>query len=718
MKNGPPGNALPAAMACAALMMAHHVGAKSVRDALFLSSFDVTSLPTMVIAAAGFSLLLALGASRLMRRWAPAVIVPRAFGAVALMYVLVAFLLPAYPRPAAVLVFLLVVGTGSLLTSGFWSLLNECLDPNAVRTYAGKVAAAGTAGVFVGGLVTERIGALWSITSMLPVLVLLHLLCAFAAHLLSRCPPSAPQEEPHHANPQPRTRLRDVLETAPYLMPLAFLVLAGTTTAGLIDYIFKSESAAAFGSREALLRFFAVFNAAIGLITFLLQTSASRSLLARMGIGKCLATLPASAAVGSFLALVFPGLHAVAAVRGAEALLRGSLFRIGYELFYAPVPASAKRAAKPVLDVGFDRLGDGLAGVLVRVILFAIPALAHQAILSAAVLLAVAGIWITLRLEQAYVSALEDALLQRAGDLELSHFSGSIYGSLIAAKLAPDQLRDLPDAPQTADTLRDLLSGDPARARPALQHASPLDPLLVPAAINLLESDEVYPVAVHALRAVGARHTGQLTDRLLRSVEPLQVRRRIPRVLAHVPQQRSADGLILGLADPDFEVRFRCAQALSYLSSARPPPYFNPTAIQEAILREAARGQRDWLESRLMDADDPSLRAAEEEAIGELNDFSLEYVFALLSLLLPRGPLRVAFFGLHADDAHLRGTALEYLESVLAQDVRRALWPHLTGEAIAPAPGAVASRAGAAAEEELLRSEPSILLNLKRRRRE
>jgi len=39
--------------------------------------------------------------------------------------------------------------------------------------------------------------------------------------------------------------------------------------------------------------------------------------------------------------------------------------------------------------------------------------------------------------------------------------------------------------------------------------------------------------------------------------------------------------------------------------------------------------------------------------------------------------LHIAFRGLHTDDESLRGTALEYLESVLPPDIRDRLWPFL-----------------------------------------
>jgi hypothetical protein len=709
-------HALSAAALGAALMMAHHVGAKSIRDALFLSSFDVTRLPVMMITAAGLSLLLAVGASRVMHRFSPAVVAPRAFIVVAVLYAVAGLLLTPQPRTAAVLIYLLVVSTGTLLTSAFWSLISECLDPNTIRAHVGRVAAAGTAGVVAGGLLAERAGALGSVPAMLPVLVVLHLLCAVAASRLARLTPEP--SGPGDPGPEtgPALPLRQVLTGAPYLLPLGLLVLTGTTAAGLIEYVFYAQSAAKWPDREDLLRFFAVFNTGIGLVTFGLQAGVSRWLLSRLGIGRTLATLPTAAAFGAFAAMMLPGLLAVGLARGVESVFRRSFFRAGYELFSAPVPAAAKRAARPLIDVGFDRLGDGLAGALVRLLLSSIPAFASQAILTAAVLLGIAGIWLALRLEEAYVEVLESDLLQRAGNLELGEFSGSIYASMTFAQL-PLDTGEAPDRPMgSIEALRELTSGDPQRAGRILLENPRLNPLLVPATIALLASGQLHRPAIRALRTIAEEHTGQLLDHLLCPAEPVAVRRRIPRILAHCRGQRAVEGLIEGLDDPDFEVRYRCAQALAAIASANGPLNLPNDRLHAAVLRETGRGSGAWAESRIVDAvPDEDLPRAIAGPLEGVSSLSLEYVFTLLSLVLPRHPLRVAYHGLHAADPHLRGTALEYLESVLPQEIQRALWPLIAEGPLPPRPAS--ARPGDVVEQDLLNAEPSILLNLEQRRR-
>jgi hypothetical protein len=60
-----------------------------------------------------------------------------------------------------------------------------------------------------------------------------------------------------------------------------------------------------------------------------------------------------------------------------------------------------------------------------------------------------------------------------------------------------------------------------------------------------------------------------------------------------------------------------------------------------------------------------------------LGETGLAHVFTLLQLVLERQPLEIAHWALTGEDQSLRGTGLEYLENVLPESVRDALWPHL-----------------------------------------
>ena len=53
---------------------------------------------------------------------------------------------------------------------------------------------------------------------------------------------------------------------------------------------------------------------------------------------------------------------------------------------------------------------------------------------------------------------------------------------------------------------------------------------------------------------------------------------------------------------------------------------------------------------------------------------NLEHVFTLLSAVLPREPLQVAYHGIRSADVALRGLAVEYLDGVLPVPLRAKLW--------------------------------------------
>ncbi len=114
--------------------MAWQVAAKTTRDSLFLSAYDpVTALPPMMVGASLASILMAVVNAKLLHRYGPSRVIPIGFllGAAAARRRMV--LLPEYPGPVAIAVYIHVVAIGSVLLSGFWALANERFDPREAR---------------------------------------------------------------------------------------------------------------------------------------------------------------------------------------------------------------------------------------------------------------------------------------------------------------------------------------------------------------------------------------------------------------------------------------------------------------------------------------------------------------------------------------------------------------------------------------------------------
>src|SRR5215831_2400401 len=164
------GNSIHAAALSAGALIAHQVAGKATRDALFLTHFQVSALAWMLMIASVLSILMGVASARLMSRWSPRRLIPRAFAASAILLLTAWGLSFASPSITAVLVYLQIAALGSTLISGFWSLLGDHFDPRTARKQYGRVVAASTFGGMIGGLLAERIGTTFGVTSMLPVL--------------------------------------------------------------------------------------------------------------------------------------------------------------------------------------------------------------------------------------------------------------------------------------------------------------------------------------------------------------------------------------------------------------------------------------------------------------------------------------------------------------------------------------------------------------------
>jgi len=718
------------AMIGAAAVTAQIVSGKATRDALFLTSLDYTTLPTMLMATSVCSILLVALNTRATRRLSPATLVPATFALSGVLFIVEWLLRPMSPAATAVAVYLHISCAGPLLASGFWLVSTERFDPHTAKQRFGQIAGMGTLGGLVSAVIAERVGATLGAPALLLVLAVIQFACAVVVRALAmqaepvvggaaaalarpriRTTPSVPAA-PH------RSGLRVVAE-APHLRQIAYVVLLGTTSAALLDYLFKAQATEVFGRGDQLLRFFAIYYAATSLFTFLVQVSSARLVLERWGIALSAVSPSLALFVGTIGNLIVPGFASLTFARGAEAVFRGSLFRTGYELFYTPMPADEKRAAKSIIDVGFDRVGDAMGGILVRLALVFAPAAQSSAILALGLAGSVAAIVAGSRLKTNYIRTLENSLLDKAdgaGLADSGERSSSIDIATIqryrTARLQAETLESpaspaTPLPPDVRDILR-LRSRNRDRVMQVLSRQEGLTPALVPHVIPLLAWDHLAEHAVYALRKVAEEHVGALTDALMDPNQDFAVRRRLVRVFSVCVSQRAADGVMAGLDDARFDVRFQAARSLTEIVEKNPGVVIDAPRVFAVVEREAGVGRPVWESRRLLDG------VSSTEALSPLDEFvrdragtSLAHVFTLLALVLPREPLQIAFRSLQTDDRHLRGTALEYLDGMLPPPIRERLWPFLES-----GPARHSGRPREEVMAELLRSHRSITINL------
>jgi len=713
------------AMFCAVAMLAEQVGSKAARDALYLSNFPVTTLPLMFMGSALFTLVMVGVTSRAMLAHDPSWLMPRALLGSAVLLLAEWGLAAEFPHLTAIMVYLHVASLGSLLVSGFWSVVNECFDPRSAKKYITRITAAATLGGLFGGLLAERVAAKLPIVYILPLLAALHLYSGLT--LFRVRPPESvlARARDMGEGEAPAAQGLRTLRSTSYLRNLALIVAVATAAAALLDYIFKVRATSSLAAGPALLRFFAIFHTAVGFGTFVVQGIGSRIPMERLNLSMRVATYPFAIVAGGIGALLVPGVASAALARGAQAVLQNSLFRSGYEVLFTPVAPRDKRATKAIVDVGCERAGDAVGGGLLRLLLMLPATLAGPGILLLSVGLGFVGFIAAGRLRRGYVRQLEQRLMSgvfRVDAAQLGNPTGHsmVIGSSVLMSLPgvnmgsapPPRDPDAAPAPQSDDPLlsriEELRSGDPVRVIAALD-AGEVSPELAPHVVPLLAWDTIYPTAVRVLVQARPHIEGLLVDRLLDPNEEFAIRRRIPPLLTDSRSRVVIEGLLQGLLDSRFEVRFRSGRALARIHAQDPSVPIDRHRVFAIALRETRVDRSVWESQRLLDRmDDAGDEPFVDEYLRERANRSLEHVFTVLTLALDKKPLQVAFQGLHTDDVILRGTALEYLETALPEDLRENLWTFLEDKR----GGHVPSRTRDEILDSLMNSHQSIEINL------
>jgi ATP:ADP antiporter, AAA family len=648
-------------MLAAALAIAHQVAGKSLREGLFLSIFEVSDLPKMMLGSALAAIPIVLLVARLMTRHGPDRLTPSLLVASAVLSFIEWLLLPRLPHAMALLVYLHVSIGGALMISAFWSLLNERLDPHAMKRLIGRITASATVGGLLGGAAMERMAHWLDARSTLPLVGGICLLAALCTHRLSVL---------ESTSSGPASRLQEPVRFSGYLWTLALLVASSAAASAFADFALKQSAVSRFGSAESLVRFFAVFYTVMSLLSFVLQAFVARPLFDSLGLGGTLAITPlVGVGLGAFASLA-PSMGALGALRGADLALGPSLFRSAFEPLFTPLPSATKRATKSLIDVVFDKGGDACASLAILLVSLGSPLLVERAPLLLSTFAFALALLLSLRARQGYVAELEASL--RAGTVSVEAVESEdpaarLTLSATTLGIDRDKLREQieraraeraareahPEPAPSPQAIQQLLAdvrtllGHDVSALRALLARPELDQRLAAFVVPHLASDQLAKPALLALRAMGLEVVGLLADVMLSTNQPLAVRRRVPHVLRALRGPRVVSALTRALSADMLEVRYRAALAL--LEVTREDNSLTPDAKEVFAL------------------------ALAEVERGPLSREASDHVFALLSLCTARGSVELVRQGLRTEDRKLRGTALEYLESLLPEPVRAPL---------------------------------------------
>jgi predicted MFS family arabinose efflux permease len=669
------------AMFSVATLIAQHIAGKATRDALFLTYFPVERLPLMMMASAAASVVVVLLVSRLLARFGPARLVPVIFAISAALLLAQWRLIDSMPQVAAALLYLQISAVNSVLISGFWSVINERFDPNSAKRVIARLTAAATFGGLAGGVAVKLVSAAADTHSVLLMLCLMHVVCGVAITWIGRGSAPVAGESPGEIS------LLSPLRSSRLIRGMALLALLVATAAALMDYVLKAEAAAAL-DEEQLISFFSYFYVGVGLGSFILQSAVGNRALKWLGLGGTMIVWPLAILATGTLTLVLRSLVTAVLMRGSANLIYNSFFRTGFEVLYTPIPAEQKRTGKVMIDVGADRAGDMLGGLLVLGILL-LPTFSESVLLIVTLAVAACCALLILLLQRNYSRQLADNL--RAGQIDVEDIAvldSTTSRTVAETQLAIDRdqlLREIesrraerhgtavvpptePHGVPLAGVSRDLLSDpvietiaalrsdDAARIRRALTSRD-MTPELIPHAIRLLREEDLLQDVLRALRPATGRSPGQFVDALLDPMQGARVRRRIPVLLGYSDSPLAVQGLLTALRDRDWDVRFRAAQGLDRIRRRSPGIFIRPKALNSALESE--------------------VKALRTAAAGPTPARRVELVFLLIGIGDNPATVELCWRALHGTDPWIKGTAVEYLENLLPAELWQELQPYL-----------------------------------------
>ena len=669
------------AASAALMMVAHLQGGKTIRDALFLSNFDVTELPKMMIVTAVFSAIAVFAFSRTLSRYGPDRFIPMLFGFSGLLSVgeWVGFIF--WPHVVTIILYLHVTVIDALLISGFYSIINERYDPYRVKKIISRLVIFAALGGLLGAAAASVVAQTIDTRAVIAMLALLHLFSGAALYGVTR------GQFVSQGQPAPSKGLLTIVRENTLIQRMALLMLTLAAAIALLDYLFKATLQVSL-SKDELVTFFAYFYIAVDIGSLFLQTLVGSKALRWFGLGGTIIVMPLGIIFGGLITFVFRSLMTITVLRGAANMLTNSFFGPGFELLFAPISPADKRASKILIDVGANRSGSMLGGLMIMGILL-VPGDTGSYILLTVMMMAGAMALLIFRLNRGYISQLADNLrdgLIDADEIEIKDRTTEVTVALSQASLERDSLvqqiseyRNRDSVPGARSTepqkiisiprptpsgvakdseiiaIEDLRSGDEHRIRRVLVN-DVITPGLLPHILPLLRSDAVLKEALNAAKPLASKASGQFVDALLDNYQHPLIRRRIPLLLGHADNERAVQGLILGLQDRALDVRFRCAEALVRIKTNHPRLPVDTEAIWRVIYREIA----NFSSTQFQPAQGVE---------------PLRHLFHLFGVILGPGVMEICYNALQSDDQAIRGTALEYLENQLPHNVREPLWP-------------------------------------------
>ncbi len=220
-----------------------------------------------------------------------------------------------------------------------------------------------------------------------------------------------------------------------------------------------------------------------------------------------------------------------------------------------------------------------------------------------------------------------------------------------------------------------MYDSDVEVAQAAVESAGKLgaqDFLFVPPLVSLLRNRRLKSAARQVLVGFGEPVVAPLAYFMLDREDDIWVRRHVPSTLAALPFPSAVSALLSGLDDPDGYLKFKAVSALEHIRRADPAIAIDAATVTRHLHAEAGRAfSALTLHHNLFVAGglDPACLLA--RSLSEKHQRRLGRTFQLLGLINTPSDIAAVRHSLQDSDPKVRSRGIEYLDNLLAGDVRK-----------------------------------------------
>lgn len=268
----------------------------------------------------------------------------------------------------------------------------------------------------------------------------------------------------------------------------------------------------------------------------------------------------------------------------------------------------------------------------------------------------------------------------RAQNLDAAHL---LLGRMVGEKGSHDQRTRLEAArllaflPDVFDReLRDLIADEDADvARAAIATVGRLHKRsMVGHVMEHLAEPDLRDAATDALAQFGDRIVGTLRDYLLDDHMPIEARRQVPLVLQAIGTRSAHELLTESVFDSDVVLRYHSITALNKLAQQHPDRPVDSKLVESIVGAEIMGHYRSYQMLGTMGAAD-DVTSPVVVGLRESMEKEAERIFRLLKIIYPERDLHSAYVGLRSSDPVVHDNAVEFLDAVLAPEMRQLIIP-------------------------------------------